>query len=119
MHRSISFYDLLLFDQSKQIVMEGKDVELLKLLHDIGFDITKELNYELCYHRPMSTNQVFYGDRIVGAERIDLEWLESEYCTMENRLEIAGMRDLELQRDMIEMMQVGNWTAAFIEYIKD
>jgi hypothetical protein len=118
MHRVISYEDLLSFPESKEILMDGNETRLYGLLYDIGFDINKEVEYQNCLHRPMIHNLPVEGVRIFGTERTDKEWMKSTYCTMENKLEQTGMKDVALLREMLNMMKVSNFTSEIIDHIK-
>lgn len=119
MQRSISMFDLFLSEDSKKIIIEGNEDKLNKLLFEIGFDINKEIEYDYCNHRPMSTNVPYLGWRLIGTERTDIEWMKSKYCSKENRFEQIGMKDLSLLKEILEMSKEGNFTQMIIEHISD
>jgi len=119
MQRYISYYDLLSFEESKEILHTGDEGRLYELLFDIGFDINKEITVENLWHRAMGTKKPFLGGRFVGTERTDKEWMACEWCTTENKREQLGILDVSLLRDILEMSKEGNFTAQIIEHIKD
>ena len=106
MQRAVSVFDLLNHPESKAVVASGDKEQLEQLLFSIGFDISKEIEEEMCWHRPLYTNETMYGTRWIGSERTDQEWLKSEFCTFDNRLERVGLKDVGLQRDLLKMCSV-------------
>jgi hypothetical protein len=118
MHRAISVIDLLSFPESRDIVQSGNKAEFVVLLHNIGFDIKQPIDYQICFHRAMIDNDVYYSGRWVGSERGDNEWLKSEYCTLENKIEKVGTKDLALQEELTRISSLPNYTAMTIEKMR-
>lgn len=118
MHRAISVIDLLSFDESKQIIERGNKAEFVVLLHNIGFDIKQPIDYQICFHRAMIDNEIYYSGRWVGSERGDSEWINGEHCTLENKIEKVGTKDLALQDELIKMSSLPNYTAMTIDKMK-
>ena len=118
MHRAISVIDLLSFPESRDIVQSGNKAEFVVLLHNVGFDIKQPIDYQICLHRALIDNEIYYSGRWVGSERGDNEWLRSEYCTLENRIEKVGTKDLALQDELNKMSSMPNYTAMTIEKMK-
>lgn len=115
--RYISLYDLLSFDESKEIVKNNDFSGFYKLLHDVGFDINSEIEFQDVYCRSMIDHRIICLGRWVGFERSDREWLESEYCTLNNRIMIAGRKDLHLMLEMERMMRTANFTGMIIDHM--
>ena len=118
MHRAVSVIDLLSFPESKAILQNDNKGEFVVLLHTIGFDIKQPIDYQVCHHRALIDGQVYYTGRWVGSERGDDEWLSSEYCTLENRIEKVGIKDLSFQEDLVRMSSLPNYTAMTIDKMK-
>lgn len=119
MQRAVSIFDLLIYPESRAIVASEDREQLNQLLFSIGFDISKEIEEEVCWHRPLYTNELVYGIRWAGSERIDQEWLESKWCTFDNRLERIGLKDVELQRDLLKMCTVPSIMEKMIASMND
>lgn len=123
MIRWISIVDLLSFEESKEIVQSGSDKEFKELFFNIGFDITREIEYQMCLHRPMvymaAQKAPILTIRWVGHERRDKMWMQSEYCSWENKLEELGTRDLAFQKELVAMGQFPNFTSMILEHIRD
>ena len=118
MIRWISLYDLLSFPESSDIVHNSDFIAFYQLMHDIGFDINEEIEYQDLYVRALVDNSIQLG-RFVGIERKDDEWRDGGYCTFENRLEIAGKKDLSLQRELMKMSIESNFTGQLQQYLED
>lgn len=123
MHRIISTFDLFSFDESTNILLEVSEQgtvtdELLSLLFTLGMDIKEEIFYECVLHYPLSMNTPVEGGRFVGKERSDKEWMESEYCTIENRLERVGIKDRGLQKEMMNLYNYPNYTGMIVNHLE-
>lgn len=123
MHRAISIIDLLIFDEVKEILKNGDEKAFEELLFEIGFDINKHIHYQICLHRPMSymaaDKKPIESARWIGEERRDREWMESEYCTYDNKLELIGITDLGFQKELVGMSQPPNFTAMACNHLKE
>lgn len=117
MHRVVSTFDLLSFDESKKVLSEGSEEDLINLLYELGFSKDHEIEIQECAHRPMVTKAVYNGARFFGRERIDDEWLNSEYCTRENKLELIGVKDTSFLKELLEMSKETNFTAMIVSHI--
>lgn len=118
MHRAVSVVDLLSFPESKAILQNNNKGEFVALLYTIGFDIKQPIDYQICNHRALIDGQIYYTGRWVGQERGDDEWLKSVYCTLENRIEKVGVKDLAFQEELNKMSAMPNYTAMTIEKIR-
>lgn len=119
MQRSISLIDLLSVRESKQVLLDGDGEGFKEMMHNIGFDVRKEVEWQLCLHRPMSylsTDKApVYGARWVGEERQDPEWVSSEYCSFENKMEIIFKKDRGFHQQLQEMSTLPNFTQMAID----
>ena len=117
--RWISGFDLLSFKEAKDIVTSEDYTKFYDLMYDIGFDINKDFEFEEKYCRSMLDHKVICLGRWVGVERIDKEWVGSPYCTLENRIEMAGTRDGSLMLEMSAMCNVPNFTGMLVKSLED
>lgn len=109
MIRAISMFDIANDPSGKEILKSGNTEALKQYLFSLGLDIDSlEYREEICHHRPLSMkgNEQWFGVRYVSTERKDAEWLKSEYCTFENKVECCG--DVSLQRELASMSKEGN-----------
>lgn len=119
MHRAVSVYDLMQFEKSREVLLNWDESKFLDILFEIGFDLEREIEKQVVNHRPLTTNKEFFGVRWVGEERKDKDWMESDYCTPDNKLEAIGVIDLELQRELLDMARFPQWTQRAMDYMKD
>lgn len=118
MHRAVSVIDLLSFPESKTVLQNDNKGEFVALLYAIGFDIKQPIDYQICHHRALIDGQAYYTGRWVGSERGDNEWFKSEYCTLENKIEKVGTKDLALQEELTRISSLPNYTAMTIEKMR-
>ena len=116
--RWISTFDLLSIPEAKEIVVNNDYFEFYKLLNTIGFDVNKEIEWQEVYSRSLIDHRIICLGRYVGFERLDDEWVNSEYCTFENRLIAAGKRDTGLMLEMSAMSRTSNFTGMLVEHIE-
>lgn len=119
MHRVVSLFDLIQIEKSREAFINNDMTLWYEILHELGFDINRDILEQKCLHRPLSTNEPFFGIRWIGTERKDEEWLSSPYCTRENKLEVIGIKDLEFQKDLLDMSRYPQWTQRAMEHMKD
>jgi hypothetical protein len=118
MHRTISLEDLRSVPQAME-VLEGNDMAAFyTMLHDIGFDVNREIEMEVVAHRPMVHQEIVICPRWVGHERKDDEWMKSKSCSFGNKLEKIGTTDLAFQKELVAMGATPNYTAMFIDHIR-
>lgn len=94
----ISLYDLMNYKESKEIVLSGDKKALKEALFTLGLNVKNEPYYEEeCYHRPATKadKAPWYGIRYVCSERVDDEWINSGYASMEAIIESSD--DLSLK----------------------
>lgn len=115
--RSISLEDIKTVPEAFAMVVDKRVDDFYITLFDIGFDTEKDIVLEKCVHRPLVHNNEVETYRWVGTERRDAAWMTSEWCTMENRLEVAGMKDPGFQRELIRMSRLPNFTQMIIDHV--
>lgn len=118
MHRVLSFYDVEQFPEAVEILINGEEKEVLNFFFSLGFDINRDIEQQYVNHRPMTTKEVWLTYRWIGDERKDEEWINSGYCTKENKLEITGMKDPHLLRDLVQMSRRPNFISMIMEYMQ-
>lgn len=116
--RWVSVFDLLQFERSREAILNDDFTEFYNILYEIGIDIDKEIDVQYVTHRPLSTKTPFTGLRWVGEERRDKEWLESEWCTRENKLELLGAKDVSFLKEIIEMSKLPQFTQRAMDHLK-
>lgn len=117
MTKVISMYDLMSEASFKKAVIEDDKNKIDELLFLVGVDTTQPYEYIDRLHRPMTLkgNDPVFGPMIEYFPRIDKEWLESDYCSFEDKVENCG--DVGLR---IELMQIGkrvDSTCMAMEYL--
>jgi len=118
-HRAISMEDLRAVPEAYKVFMEGSHQDFMDLLYSIGFDTKKDIEVETVFHRPMVHSREVACPRWIGEERSDPEWMASPYCTLENKLVQIGKKDVTFQKELVEMGTFPNYTAMFVDHIKD
>jgi energy-converting hydrogenase Eha subunit F len=100
------------------IMKRNNKEEVDALLHSLGFCVKMGYTFEECYHRPFTskTKEPIYGMRIVGFERRDPEWVNSEHCSWENKIEEI---DEYLKDDLEAMSKQSNFTADILKHIEN
>lgn len=121
--RAISIVDLLSFEESREIVRRGDEDALRELLYNIGFDVEYGWDYQICLHTPHihkgSGKGPVYTMRIVGEERYDEEWLNSEHCSREQRMAHLWLKDRGLVEELERLSHTPNWTGMLIEHLEE
>lgn len=119
MIKYISLYDIMSSPEGAALVRDGTEEDFLQFLNNIGFDTSKPVERQECYHRPLTrkTNDPVFGMRFVGTERSDDEWRESGLYSMDARLEEYRQNDFELYKELYQMSYTHNFTAAIIDHI--
>jgi len=83
---SYSFKDLLLHPLFKMAAKQD-DKELMKqCFWEMGIDTSKPYEIVNCLHRSRLDNTPWQGDMVAGLERLDKEWLQSEYASYEAKI---------------------------------
>ena len=106
--RQLSIFDLKQIPGAIGIIQRNHKEEIDHLLHDLGFDVKHGYTYEECLHRPLTwkTNEPQLGVRIIGVERRDSDWINSEHSSWEAKLDAC--EDDEFRGELIEMGKQGS-----------
>ena len=117
--RSLSFLDLAKVPGAISIMQRNNKKEVDNLLWQYGFDTKTGVEYIDCLHRPLTaeTNEPVKGILVTGYERIDPEWLASEHCSFEAKLEAC--EDYGLRDELLAMNKQSNFTDNIISHIRD
>lgn len=106
--RVMSVYDLKLVPQLAHLspldfVNPENYALMIPFLKTLGYDTDKPIQFLPCQHRTMA-GKVVIGYLVVGDISQDREFLLSGFCTAEDRIIAAGMKDLSLAYDMAKSM---------------
>lgn len=114
--RSVSLWDLMNYEESKKAALSGDRKQLEDILFKLGLDVAKGYEEEQILHRPLSKKdkEPWFGIRYSSFERQDFEWLNSEHCSWENKLDNT---DVSLRDDLISLGQQSNFTDSIIQHI--
>lgn len=115
--RYISAFDLLSVEEAKEIVANDDYTKFYDLLFDIGFDINREIEFQEVYCRSLINHNIICLGRWIGFERVDKEWINSEYCTFENKL--LYREDKSMVMELAKMSNVPNFTGMLVEHIEE
>ena len=111
--RTISFYDLFQKKEIKLPYMKGDIKEFDKQLFRLGFDVKRGYEIVTDTHRPLTRNYnpPWYGPRIVGYERADKRWINSEWVSWEMKMatsEKSLVKELnQMSRELTYQDQIG------------
>lgn len=83
---SLSFYDLLQYPLFKMAAKQNDEYLMKEILYQAGMDTSKEFEIVEVLHRPLTTNDAWFGLRVQGEERLDKEHLNSGIATLEAQL---------------------------------
>jgi hypothetical protein len=119
MIKYVSLYDIMNSPEGAALVRDGTEEQFLEFMSTIGFDTTKPIERQECYHRPLSskTNEPQFGMRFVGTERNDEGWRTSGRWSLDARLEEYRQNDFELYKEMYQMSYHFNHTGALIGHM--
>lgn len=109
--RSLSFVDVAKIPGGIAIMQKNNKEEIDNLLFQYGFDIKYGWELVECSHRPLTSNQAVFGFRVEGIERVDQEWLDSGFASMEARME--AVKDPHLRDALLEMCRTGSSDKTF------
>jgi hypothetical protein len=106
--KSISLYDLALIPELSQypvtaLLHPDMDKIVNPYLYEMGFRVDSGLQYMVSYHRRL-TKEACSGFVIVGEIRGDVEFLNSVWCTAEDRIIQAGSIDQSLAKELSVLM---------------
>lgn len=104
--RQISMRDLKLADSLNHMseidmLHPENEVEVKKVLKEIGFDIKQNISFIPCLHRDMQ-QRVAVGFVITGEYSLERKY--NKFLDMTDRVVITGMKDRSLAKDMLEIM---------------
>lgn len=117
--RYISMFDLLSNSEAKKIVEDEDSEAFLALLFDIGFDTSRDIEYQEVYSRSMIDHRVICYGRWVGFERTDKWWMQSEYCTFENTLLSYSVKDRWMMEELFVMSERSNFTGKLVQQLEE
>lgn len=108
--KSISYKDLqrvsFLSHLSQFDMMSADNDEVVgEALWEFGIDINFPLCYNVSYHRTLN-KEAICGLMISGEIRQDKQFRLSPFCTLEDRMIIAGMKDLSLAHELAAIQNV-------------
>lgn len=108
--KSISIKDLLLAEPLAKlnqfdVLHPDNDYLVNPVLHQMGFDLSRGLEYTVSYHRRLNKEDCV-GFVITGEVRTDREFLSSPWCSAEDRMIAAGRVDSSLALELAKMMNV-------------
>lgn len=119
MQREISIYDLLMFERSREAILTDNYGEFYTILHELGFDVNEEIEVQECLHRPLTAlTEIVDTLRWVGWERVDKEWVDSVYCSDENKLRLLGVKDFSFAKQIVEMSRFPDFTQRAMDYLR-
>jgi hypothetical protein len=116
MYRWLSVFDILSIPEMKVVVYNEDYWTFYQALHEAGFDINQDIEFEPCYHRRVG-GEVVYGPRVIGYERRDDGWMCSGYATEEAWKINIGKRDVSLLRELEGMSRESNFTGELCEHL--
>ena len=82
------------------IISPQNQDDVYAYLFALGVDVNRSVHVQACRHRNIAGKAVM-GYSFVGHERMDKDWLDKPYSSLEARIEAA--KDPDLQGDMIQM----------------
>lgn len=109
--RSLSFVDIAKIPGGIAIMQKNNKEEIDNLLYQYGFDTKYGWELVECNHRPLTSNQAVFGFRVEGIERVDQDWLDSGFASLEARME--AVKDPTLRDALLEMCRTGSADKTF------
>jgi hypothetical protein len=100
----MSLSDLMLSEEFKTAIQKDDKKTVKKILHHCGFDTTKPYEIESVIHRN-KRNEVAFGPRFYGSERLDKAWRDTGFMSQEAL--IASDSDPTMRADLTAMSQQG------------
>jgi hypothetical protein len=111
---SLSLSDMLLVDGFKEAFGSGNKALINKYLWENGLDTSMGVDEIICQHRNLRGN-IVNCLRWEAHERCDSEWLQSEGCSWEAKVEAC---DLELRIQLKTMGRNYNNTGEIINMLE-
>ena len=104
----ISFKDVLLISEFAgltefDLLQTKMDIKVLPYLHTLGMDSKKGYEIRASQHRTL-TGKIHTGFTYCGDIRLDKEFRDSPYCSMVDRLVIAGTKDPSMLHELAGLM---------------
>lgn len=106
----ISFYDMMQFEECKNVVLSNDEEAFKDMLWTLGMNIENDTHEIVeCKHRPKSLEgkgvtkeaEIWFGPCVIGSHRIDQSWIDSGYANWETK--VAALSDTSL-RAMLNSM---------------
>lgn len=105
---SLSLSDMLLVDGFKEAFGNDDKAEIYKYLYQNGLDYSLGVDEVVCQHRNLRGN-VVNCLRWEAHERCDSDWLKSDGCSWDNKVEHSSL-DLRIQlKSMGKMLNTGDF----------
>jgi hypothetical protein len=117
--RWISAFDLMSNDEAQSLVKDENSLGFYSLLFDIGFDITRDIEWQDVYCRSVVDHNIICYGRWVGFERLDKEWMNSPYCSFENRILSNSKKDRWLVEQLYVMSEESNFTGKLVRQLEE
>jgi len=114
MSKNISVSDLLQLKEFKGLkefdfLPISFDIKVKDILHELGIDINK--GYTIVYQRHRNAqNKIVDGYMYQGYVRADLEYRNSPFCSMEDRIIMTGSKDISLTKELSKLQGGGGST---------
>lgn len=110
MYKSVSLYDIIysnpnLLQEMKNSSKEEFDKKIKSILFELGLDVnSKDFEEKVVLHRPVlrENRDPYKGVVYTSKERSDKIWVNSGYCSLEQKLHLSGDKSL-----MKEINQLG------------
>lgn len=113
--RWVTLYDVMYHKDSREIVESRDKRKFNILLHKLGLDIYREIEFQEVYVRSVLDPKLIVFGRWIGFERDDEEWLDSPMCSLDHRIDCISLKDFWLAQDLREMSRESNWTGLAME----
>lgn len=111
--RNISFWLLMQDAETKKIIESGDEKVFEDVLYSKwGVDIHEPFEIKSCEHRPVENDPfTFNGPIVLGVERIDQEWINSDKSTFD--AQVAAKGDISFMMDIQRMSRRSSSDKAF------
>ena len=112
--KNLSFYVLMQHPEFRKAVEDDDTKAFEKIIHSFGVDTNEPYQIVTCEHRPLPNKSLKWtGPRVEGAERRDQQWLQSEYCSQENKYDCVS--DPTLRAELKSMSRQSSSEKAFVD----
>ena len=85
--------------------VQNNDILFKSYLYDLGLDVNQPFEYQVDIEHRNRLNQVVFGTRVVGLQRVDPDWINSGNASVEAVDKSKGNRllnDLYRQKGLLE-----------------